>query len=157
MISVRRAGSADADQLMSLRAVMLADLGRTTSGDRDWRRAGIALARELLGRGDVAAYVVDRPDGDGLAACVTGQIDQRLPGPRDPAGLRGYVYNVATLPAYRRRGYSRACMSALLAWFAARDVGVVDLRASAAGEPLYASLGFRRTADPAMRLHLPPA
>jgi hypothetical protein len=30
--------------------------------------------------------------------------------------------------------------------------GVIDLRASPDGEPLYASLGFVRTTDPAMRL-----
>jgi hypothetical protein len=31
------------------------------------------------------------------------------------------------------------------------EVEVVDLRASPDGEPLYASLGFARTKDPAMR------
>ena len=80
-----------------------------------------------------------------------GLEDRRLPGPRDPVGLRGYVYNVATDPAYRRRGFSRACMTAVLEWFAERAVHLVDLRA-ADGEPLYASLGFVRTPDPAMRL-----
>ena len=30
-----------------------------------------------------------------------------------------------------------------------------DLRASAAGRPLYRALGFRETADPAMRLTFP--
>ena len=99
----------------------------------------------------LAAFVVDRPDRAGLAACVVGQVDRRLPGPRDPDGLRGYVYNVATDPAYRRRGFSRACMTAVLEWFAGCGVRVVDLRASADGEPLYASLGFVRTKDPAMR------
>ena len=73
---------------------------------------------------------------------MLGQVDQRLPGPSDPTGLRGYVYNVATDPAYRRRGLSRACMTALLEWFARSGAEVVDLRASPEGEPLYASLGF---------------
>jgi hypothetical protein len=45
-------------------------------------------------------------------------------------------------------------MEALLDWF--REVGAVqvDLNASAAAEPLYASLGFTRKPDPSMRLHL---
>ena len=94
---------------------------------------------------------MDRPDGPGLAACVVGAVDQRQPGPRDTSGLRGYVYNVATDVAYRRRGFSRACMTALLDWYARRGITAVDLRASADGEPLYASLGFARTRDPAMR------
>ena len=42
-------------------------------------------------------------------------------------------------------------MQALLGWFAERGVSSVDLRASPDGEPLYTSLGFARTRDPAMR------
>ncbi|MCA2214674.1 GNAT family N-acetyltransferase [Jidongwangia harbinensis] len=153
MIEARPAGPADADEIMRLRGVMIGSMtgGHPVTGD--WQQAGADVVRRLLTGPDpaVAAFVVDRPDGDGLAACVVGQIDQRLPGPRDPTGLRGYVYNVATDAAYRRRGYSRACMRALLDWFGTRGVGTVDLRASADGEPLYASLGFVRTPDPAMR------
>ena len=75
--------------------------------------------------------------------------------PGNPTGLRGYVYNVATDPAYRRRGFSRACMTALLGWYAERGVGVVDLRASPEGEPLYTGLGFTRTKEPTMRAFIP--
>jgi GNAT superfamily N-acetyltransferase len=61
---------------------------------------------------------------------------------------------VATDAAYRRRGFSKACMTALLQWFAERGVHSIDLRASADGRPLYEALGFRVTRDPAMRLAL---
>jgi hypothetical protein len=47
-------------------------------------------------------------------------------------------------------------MTALLDWYARRGIGGIDLRASAAGEPLYASLGFVRNRDPGMRLTNPP-
>jgi ribosomal protein S18 acetylase RimI-like enzyme len=138
---------------MRLRGVMLGSMegGQPLTGD--WQAAGAAGLRERIATeaARLAAFVVDRPDPAGLAACVIGQVDRRLPGPRDPDGLRGYVYNVATDTAYRRRGFSRACMTAVLEWFAGRGVRVVDLRASADGEPLYASLGFVRTKDPAMR------
>jgi GNAT superfamily N-acetyltransferase len=92
-----------------------------------------------------------------LAACAVGVIEQRLGGPANPSGLVGYVFSVATDPAHRRRGYSRACMQGLLAWFDDRRVSTVDLRASVEGEPLYRSLGFVRTVEPAMRLTLPAA
>jgi GNAT superfamily N-acetyltransferase len=160
MIDVRRAGPADADGLMELRGVMLGSIGGGPPISGDWQRAGAGILRERLAREEptLAAFVVDRDGEPGLAACVVGQVDQRLPGPGDPTGLRGYVYNVATDPAYRRRGFSRACMTALLNWFDGRGVAVVDLRASRTGEPLYASLGFVRTPDPAMRLRRrPPA
>jgi hypothetical protein len=42
-------------------------------------------------------------------------------------------------------------MQALLDWFAGNGISAIELRASAEGEPLYASLGFVRTSDPSMR------
>ncbi|MFI7599711.1 GNAT family N-acetyltransferase [Actinoplanes sp. NPDC049681] len=157
MIDVRQAVPEDARELIRLRKVMLDSMGDDPAPSGEWERTGVTiLERQLSGRdGMLAAFVVDRPDGTGLAVCVVGAVDQRLPNPRDPTGLRGYVYNVATDAAYRRRGYSRACMNALIDWYATRGVSAVDLRASAEGEPLYAALGFRRTDEPAMRLHLP--
>ena len=65
------------------------------------------------------------------------------------------MFNVATDPAYRRRGYSRHCTTAVLDWYRSRGIRTVDLRATSQAEPLYRSLGFRRTSDPAMRLHTP--
>jgi GNAT superfamily N-acetyltransferase len=65
------------------------------------------------------------------------------------------VFNVATDPGFRRRGYSRACMEALLGWYRQRGVARIDLRASPDGEPLYRALGFTPTAGRAMRLLAP--
>ncbi|GAA2700579.1 GNAT family N-acetyltransferase [Micromonospora olivasterospora] len=105
----------------------------------------------------MGVFVVDKPDRPGeLAACAVGTIDRRLGGPTNPSGLTGYVYNVVTDPGCRRRGYSRACLEALLEWFAGRGVRKIDLRASADGEPLYRSLGFVAVSGPTMRLNLPP-
>ena len=158
MVEVRRAGPADAGGLMELRGVMLGSVTDGTPVGGDWQRTGAAMLRERLAAAApaMAAFVVQRIGEAGLAACAVGHVDQRLPGPSDPAGLRGYVSNVVTDPAYRRRGFSRACMTALLEWFAERGVRMVDLRASPEGEPLYASLGFVRTPDPAMRLRFGP-
>lgn len=150
MIDVRRAGPEDADELMAMRAVMMGALwGPAEPGD--WMKAGAELLRTRLPGSRMAAFVVDRADGGGIAACAVGEIDQRLPGPGDPTGLRGYIYNVATREEHRRRGYSRACMEALLRWFEDEGVGAVDLRASPDGENLYTELGFKRTEHPHMR------
>jgi GNAT superfamily N-acetyltransferase len=65
--------------------------------------------------------------------------------PANPSGRYGYVFNVATDPDCRRRGYSRACMVAVLDWYRERGVRKVDLKATEAGEPLYRSLGFVRS------------
>ena len=150
MIEVREATADDADELMRLRAVMLTDVLGETPEPGPWQSNGAALLRAALGT-SLVAFVVDDDEHDRLAACVVGTIDQRLPGPHNPSGRTGYVLSVATDPSRRRRGYSRACMQALLAWFDSHDITSINLRASAAGEPLYTSLGFRRTRDPGMR------
>lgn len=118
--------------------------------------SAIATLRGRLSSPDSAwaAFVVDRTESSGLAACAVGIIEYRLGSPGNPLGTTGHVFSVATDPDMRRRGLSRACMRALLGWFREREVGRVDLRASVEGAPLYASLGFVQTPDPAMRLTL---
>ena len=153
MVDVRRATPDDADELMRLRVVMMSSQpGATPPEPGPWLKVGADILRKQLAdpADRLAAFVVDSAEG-GLAACVVGAIDERLPGPDGRNPYKGYVYNVATDDGYRRRGYSRACMSALLAWYADRHVPLIELKASPAGEPLYASLGFVRTKDPAMR------
>jgi GNAT superfamily N-acetyltransferase len=154
VIDVRRATAADAEELMRLRVVMLTAVSGSAPTPGPWLAAGAQILRAQLGRADppLAACVVDDPDVPGrLSACAVGSIETRLPGPRNPSGRVGYVYNVATDPAHRRRGYSRACMQALLQWYADQGVTAVDLRASREGEPLYSSLGFARVGEPGMR------
>ncbi|MEU4240289.1 GNAT family N-acetyltransferase [Actinoplanes sp. NPDC026619] len=150
----RQAGPEDADELVRLRAVLLRSMHQPHWSD-DWREpARQALLDELATAKTMTAFVVDRPGGDGLAACVLGTIETRLGGPGNPDGRSGYVFSVATDPDMRRRGFSRACMTALLEWFRQQGIHKVDLRASTDGEPLHRSLGFARTTDPAMRLRL---
>jgi len=156
-MNARLASPDDADELVRLRTVMLRSL-HSASWDDDWRKpAASALASRLAAdpsSATMAAFVVNRPDGGGLASCAVGVIEQRLGGPGNPDGRSGYVFSVATDEDMRRRGFSRLCVSALLDWFRAQDIRKVDLRASVEGEPLYRSLGFERTRDPAMRLLL---
>ncbi|GIE92766.1 GNAT family N-acetyltransferase [Paractinoplanes rishiriensis] len=147
-MTARQATVDDASELIRLRTVMLG-----VDRDDSWcLPAQKVLAQRLAEAAPtMAAFVIDRPGG-GLAACATGTVEARLGAPGDPSGLVGYVFNVATDPDQRRRGHSRACLTALLDWFRGHDIRKVDLRASAMAEPLYRSLGFERTADPAMRL-----
>ena len=97
-----------------------------------------------------AAFVVDAPDGDGLAASVIGAIDERLPSAKNPAGVKGYIYGVCTDERHRRRGYSRLAMKALLDWYDSRGVLFVDLHASEYGDSLYRELGFAEPDDVAL-------
>ncbi|WP_432988233.1 GNAT family N-acetyltransferase [Dactylosporangium sp. CA-233914] len=156
-ITVRRAGAADADELVRLRIVMLEAMedGPVTPGE--WSRRTAESLRRRLPSPDatIAGFVVDRPDGSGLAACAVGTIDERLGSPGNPGGLTGYVFNVATDEAFRRRGLSTACLTALLEWFTTGGVSLARLFATADGLPMYERLGFTREDTPALRLRLP--
>ncbi|MCM4082575.1 GNAT family N-acetyltransferase [Paractinoplanes hotanensis] len=158
MISARRATVDDADELVRLRGVLFGiDDDSDEQGWRDTARR-ILLRRLAEPEPSMAGFVVDQPGADGrLAACAVGILEERLGGPRNPRGRVGYMFNVATDPGHRRRGCARACTSALIEWFRNQGAGLVDLRASEDGLPLYTSQGFVRTADPAMRLTLPRA
>ncbi|MCA2225963.1 GNAT family N-acetyltransferase [Nonomuraea aurantiaca] len=168
MNEARRATAADAVELVRLRGVLMTQLAGHRSADGSWKESAEAMLRERLAEPDptLVAFVVDRPDlvdragqpdrAGLLAACAVGTVEYRLPGPGNPSGEVGYVFNVVTDPAHRRRGYSRSCMAALLDWYRDRGIRTIDLRASSEGEPLYRSLGFALSRDPAMRLRLQP-
>ncbi|MEU6771446.1 GNAT family N-acetyltransferase [Streptomyces sp. NPDC046759] len=158
MSLARRARPEDAGELLRLRQVMIDALwSGGGSGPADWHAESLPTLRERLAEpdGDFVAFVADRPDRPGtLAAAVAGTLEYRIGKAGNPHGRVGYVFSVATDPDARRRGYARACMEELLAWFRERGAVHVLLNASAEAEPLYASLGFTRDPDPSMRLLL---
>jgi GNAT superfamily N-acetyltransferase len=59
---------------------------------------------------------------------------------------------MSTDPTYRRRGYGRATLAALLGWLRSTGITTVDLHATPDGEPLYRSLGFTEPTDRALTL-----
>ena len=153
---VRRADAADAAALTRLREVMLSDMGMLAAGaDPGWRdKAQAWFAQRLDGQDDFAAFVIEHP-GLGVVSCAAGVCDQHAPGPGNPGGVQGLIFNMSTDPGYRRRGYARVCLDALLAWF--RDetqARVINLNATGDGIALYRSLGFAEPRYPALQLRL---
>ncbi len=158
VIEVRRAVADDSAELTRLREHLFAGLDGVHPEPGQWQQDAIAVLRKRLDErdGEMAAFVVDVPESTGrLASCAIGVIDTRLPSPHNARGEAGYVMSVATDPEYRRRGYSRGCVRALLDWFGERGITQIMLNASAQGEPLYTQLGFAFSGDPQMRLRLP--
>jgi GNAT superfamily N-acetyltransferase len=157
MSLVRRATPEDAAELLRLRQVMIDSMPGSDPGT-DWHAESLPTLRDrLTSDADFGAFVVDQPERPGtLAALVVGTVDYRIGKAGNPRGTVGYVFSVATDPDARRRGYARACMEELLAWFRERGALRVQLTASPEAEPLYASLGFlpKPRPDPLMELEL---
>ena len=85
---------------------------------------------------DNAVAVVAVLDGEAVAyAGMTSVLDE------------GQITNVATLPSYRRRGFSRAVLEELIARAKAKGISSIFLEARVSNVPalsLYESLGFCR-------------
>ncbi|WP_073937897.1 GNAT family N-acetyltransferase [Streptomyces sp. CB02400] len=115
----------------------------------EWiRRCADELAPRLSPAGDARAFIVDAPDGT-MAACALGLIHPVLPAPAYPRGLAARVHVVATHPDFRRRGYARAVVTALLDHLAdIEGVTLFEVHASVEAQPLYRELGF--TGSPAL-------
>lgn len=148
----------DAAALVRLRAVMLEDMGASAGGeDAPWR----AAAEEWFGRRlrepeGFAAFVADDPDL-GVVSCAAGTCDSHAPGPTNPSGLHGHVFNICTDPRRRRLGLARACLDALLTWYrTATAVRTIDLNATSYGIDLYEAFGFGPPRYPALQLRLAP-
>jgi GNAT superfamily N-acetyltransferase len=148
-VEARAAMIGDASEVVRLAAVMYGSMGIDANVPA-WVETATEMFRSRLGR-DLAAFVVDHPDGEGLAASCAGTIAHRLPGPNRPTARTGYVQWVATDPNVRSKGFGRAVMVALLDWFDREGVVVVELHATPAGEPLYPDLGFSDDGPVALR------
>ena len=112
--TVRRAAVADAAALTRLREAMLSDMGMLAAGaDPGWREKAEAwFAQRLDDKDDFAAFVIEHPDL-GVVSCAAGVCDRHAPGPGNPGGVQGLIFNMSTDPRCRRRGYARACLDAL--------------------------------------------
>lgn len=146
---LRRATPDDAPDLVRLRRVMF-DAVEVDHSDPAWAVSCEAILRERLASGEMAAFVVDE-DGRIVAGGV-GMLEQRLGGPRNPAGKHGFVQSMATEPSSRGRGYARAVFTALLGWFEENGVPSIALHASPYGEPLYREFGFSESRYPELQL-----
>jgi ribosomal protein S18 acetylase RimI-like enzyme len=145
----RPATLSDAAEVVRLAGIMFASMGFDVT--REWSYSAVEAFEKRLG-GDVAVFVVDRPDGrPGLAASGAGVISARLPTPLSLSARVGYIQWVCTDPGFRRLGLGRQVMLALLDWYERSDVSVVELHATADGEPLYRSLGFGQGGGVALR------
>jgi ribosomal protein S18 acetylase RimI-like enzyme len=139
-LAVRRAAAADAAALTRLRAVMLSEMGMLAAGaDPGWQdKAEAWFAQDL-----------------GVVSCAAGVCDRHAPGPGNPGGVQGLIFNLSTDPRRRRRGCARACLDALLAWFRDEtEARVINLNATGDGIALYRSLGFTEPRYPALQLRL---
>lgn len=89
---------------------------------------------------------------DGELAGIGGLAVRQHPGNfKNPSGKVGYILNMYTVPAFRRRGICTGILSRLIA--SAKEMGITafELHASTDGEPVYRQQGFQLHPEPTYR------
>jgi ribosomal protein S18 acetylase RimI-like enzyme len=141
----RRAVLGDVGELTRLHV----EVGAGRVVDEGWRSTlGNDLARRLLQRDpDLAAFVIDAPDKSGLASAAVGFIHRGLCRPGHPTGLTAHLSSLVTVPAWRRRGYATAVVSAFCQEASTRGCSRVTLYASDKAWALYKALDFKELSN----------
>ncbi len=140
-MNVEKAGMEDVDALVMMRLEYLReDFGKLGDRDADAIRTSLpAYFREHLGK-DLIAYVI-RQSGS-IVSCAFLLIVMKPMSPAFMNGKTGIVMNVYTRPSFRKRGYAKRIMEALLKEAKEKALSVVELKATDSGYSLYRSVGF---------------
>lgn len=89
---------------------------------------------------DLFVYVIR--DGQQIVSCAFLLVVLKPMSPSFINGRTGTILNVYTCPQYRRRGYAKKIMEALLNDAEKMQLSIIELKATEDGYPLYRSVGF---------------
>lgn len=140
-----KAGAEEIPALVDLRiAYIREDHGGLTEDTEERLRSVLpAYFTEHLNR-DLFVYAAK--DG-AIASCAFLVIAELPANPSFITGRIGTVYNVYTVPEYRRKGLARRVMQELLSDAEKFGLDFVELKATKDGYHLYETLGFKETAS----------
>jgi GNAT superfamily N-acetyltransferase len=142
----------DVDALVHHRLAMFTDMGMTLN-EATLDPAFRAWLARVMPDGTYRAWLAETDAGTVVAGAGM-TIIPWPPGPRYLGDRLGFVYNVYTEPAHRGRGLARRLMGEMHTWCRSAGIASLALNASAAGEPLYASMGYAVATSPMMFLAL---
>jgi len=123
----------------------------SSSADADdtGRETGSGETRTCCGR-DIT---LGRPDEGELIASIGLVIHSVPPSPHNLVGRVGYIMNLVTLPAHRRKGIAEALLGHVLGVVRSEGVLVASLHATQVGRGIYERAGFEIDESlPEMRL-----
>jgi GNAT superfamily N-acetyltransferase len=144
-IYIRQAELADVDQIVTHRRRMFEDMGNT---DTEGLARMVAVFRpwviDHIQRNVYHSWLACNAQGTVVAGSDVWLIDWPA-GQFDVSTYRGYILNVYTDPAYRKRGLARQLVQTCTEWCYANNVHIVTLHASDQGRTVYEALGFTPT------------
>ncbi|MBR4446166.1 MAG: GNAT family N-acetyltransferase [Solobacterium sp.] len=140
-MNAEKAGRQDVDALVKMRINYLSeDYGSLDAQDLSLIKRDLPGYFQTHLDRDLFVYVIR--DDHTVVSCAFLLIVEKPMSPAFINGKTGIVLNVYTCPGYRRRGYAKKVMDALLCDAKNMNISAVELKATADGYSLYRSLGF---------------
>lgn len=155
--TLRLATADDIPLMVFHRRRMFEDMGDSDAGLLDKMEPEFARwAKNKLQTGEFMTWFAVDPSNV-VAAGAALWLMAWIPGPNSTLtgpkiGIRPYLLNVYTEPAYRRLGLARLLVTEIVEYCRAQGYTRLSLHASREGRPLYESLGFEGTNE--MKLSL---
>lgn len=152
---IRKVGDDELEDLVRLRRELVREMGDLAGhvDEQAWRDATWRYLVSAVPAGRFHAWLAYADSGEAVAS--SGLVPfERPPGLHNLGGWEGYVLNMYTVPAWRRRGVSRALLDALTRHARTLGLGRLWLHASPDGRPLYEQMGFK--ANPTALEWVPP-
>lgn len=144
MVEIIKAGSADIEDLMSVRLEML-KIVNNLDAQYEFDEKLVKCSREYFLNGDQTTVLAK--DGDRVVGCASVSYITIMPTFSHPTGKRAHLMNVYTNKDYRRQGLARKMVSMLLEEAKSKGCTEMSLDATEDGFPLYKSLGFNVNAE----------
>ena len=141
MMEYRKAELSDLDEICEIRKKQLIDEGYDPCVNID--ESLHSFFRDKFENGSIVEWL-GYEDGKIVS---TGAIlfTAYPPSFRYPTGMRGYITNIYTDPAYRGRGLASAMLKKLKHESKERGITKLILMASPAGKPVYHRFGFKES------------
>jgi GNAT superfamily N-acetyltransferase len=150
--SIRPATIADIPHIVEHRSEMFREMGIAAEFE-DMAIAADLWLRHAIPSKTYLGWVAVSPAGE-VAGGGGLIVIPWPPGPMTMDPRCGFVFNVYTAPAHRKRGLARRLMEAIHDYCRAEGIERVVLNASTFGKPLYDAMGYVVTDEPMMRLRL---
>lgn len=142
---IREAALGDLPKLVAQRRHMYEDMGYSDEAKLDELEKAFELwLHDRLEDGRYHNWLVETTDGQLAAGAGLWLVDWP-PQMMDMSPYRGYIMNVYTEPAFRKRGLARRMIQSIVEWCGQHEIHTISLHASAEGRPVYEDLGFQTT------------
>ena len=136
----------DLSKLTALRiAYLQEDFGGISQENLDLLQAALPSYYEKHLNRDLFVYVAK--DSGEIVSCVFLLMVEKPMSPAFITGKTGTVLNVYTRPEYRQKGHAKQLMKVMLEDAKAKNISVLELKATEDGYGLYKSVGFEDVAD----------